>query len=228
MEIGFDIISDLHLNPDDSFNWENKATSLYCLIAGNVSAHHRTLLLTLTHLSKFYHGVFFIPGPFDVKDKDYDTYCNLLNTATQQINNVSILYHNVIVLNGIGIIGVNGWIGDIFDYEDSKAGELAVNDLLYLKETIVKLTRHLDIKKIIIISSTIPNKAMYFGQEPEIVNHQLPLQTALSYDSQFKVTNWIFGNSNKNVDTHVEGVHYISNPYLKRRPYYAKRIDVSI
>jgi hypothetical protein len=35
MKIGFDLISDLNLSPNDSFNWENKATSLYCIIAGN-------------------------------------------------------------------------------------------------------------------------------------------------------------------------------------------------
>ena len=43
-DIGFDIISDLNLQPDDSFNWENKATSLYCIVAGNNSSDLRTVI----------------------------------------------------------------------------------------------------------------------------------------------------------------------------------------
>ena len=51
--IGFDLISDLNLSPEDSFNWEGKATSLYCIIAGNISEDLRTIKQTLSHLSKF-------------------------------------------------------------------------------------------------------------------------------------------------------------------------------
>ncbi len=38
LDIGFDIIGDLNLEPNDSFNWENKPTSLYCVLSGNVSS----------------------------------------------------------------------------------------------------------------------------------------------------------------------------------------------
>ena len=228
MDIGFDIISDLYLEPDESFNWENKATSLYCLIPGNVSSNPRTLIQTLIHLSKNYLGVFYIPGPYDVIHKEYHIYCKLIGSSLQHTQNITLLYNNVVVLNGIAIVGVNGWIGDVFEYDAEEAGQLANNDLLYLRETLIKLTRHVDVKKIIMLSSTVPNKQMYFGEEPEILNHQLPLQTALTYDSEFKTTNWCFGNSNKKVDTFVEGVHYVSNPYLKQKPYYAKRITIDI
>ena len=37
MILGFDIISDLNLSIDDTFTWEDKPTSLYCIVAGNVS-----------------------------------------------------------------------------------------------------------------------------------------------------------------------------------------------
>ena len=37
IDIGFDVISDLNLKRNDSFNWENKATSLYCILSGNIS-----------------------------------------------------------------------------------------------------------------------------------------------------------------------------------------------
>ena len=67
MKIGFDLISDLNLSPNDSFNWENKATSLYCVIAGNISNDIRTIALTLSHLTKFYQGVFYTPGSLEFK-----------------------------------------------------------------------------------------------------------------------------------------------------------------
>ena len=56
-DIGFDVISDLNLSAEDSFNWEGKATSLYCIVAGNVSSDLRTVLQTLTHVGRFYQGV---------------------------------------------------------------------------------------------------------------------------------------------------------------------------
>ena len=99
MEIGFDIISDLYLEPDESFNWENKATSLYCLIPGNVSLHPITLLQTLKHLSQNYYGVFFMPGPYDCMGQNYDLYSKLISSTLSHIQNVTCLYNNVIILN---------------------------------------------------------------------------------------------------------------------------------
>jgi hypothetical protein len=63
--IGFDLISDLNLSPEDSFNWEGKATSLYCIIAGNISEDLRTIKQTLLHLSKFYQGIFYTLGSLE-------------------------------------------------------------------------------------------------------------------------------------------------------------------
>ena len=69
-EVGFDYISDLFLSPDESFNWENKATSLYCIVAGNISSDLRTLYQTLAHLGKHYQGVFYIPGILEYETTD--------------------------------------------------------------------------------------------------------------------------------------------------------------
>ena len=35
-------------------------------------------------------------------------------------------------------------------------------------------------------------------------------------------------SESKVIDTQIEGIQYINNPYLKRRPYWAKRINVEI
>ena len=58
-DIGFDVIGDLNLSINDSFNWENKATSLYCIVAGNISTNLRVVRQTLLHLGQFYQGVFY-------------------------------------------------------------------------------------------------------------------------------------------------------------------------
>ena len=69
-DIGFDVISDLNLNPNDSFNWENKASSLYCILAGNVSSNLRTVTQVLLHLAKYYQGIFYVPGELEYKNSD--------------------------------------------------------------------------------------------------------------------------------------------------------------
>ena len=43
MNIGFDVISDLNLDAEDHFTWEGKATSLYLIIAGNISNDMRVI-----------------------------------------------------------------------------------------------------------------------------------------------------------------------------------------
>jgi len=227
-EIGFDIISDLYLSPDDSFNWEGKATSLYCIVAGNISSDTRTLLLTLSHLSKFYQGVFFVTGQYDLEKKDnIEDYNKKLSDSFSAVPRISSLYENVIVIDGIAIIGVNGWRGKIIrndeDYYDSSK-----IDITYLYQSIQKLQRHLDVKRILVVSSSVPGKDLYFGEQPTEIETQIPLQSALAGDSESKVTHWIFGTYEKNVDTIIEGVHYVNNPYLKRRPYWPKRINITV
>ena len=227
-EISFDIISDLYLSPDDSFNWEGKATSLYCIIAGNISSDTRTLLLTLSHLSKFYQGVFFVTGQYDCENKhDIEEYNVRLSSALNQLPKVTCLYENVVIIDGLAILGVNGWCGEIKrttvdHYESAKI------DLTYLYRSIQKLQKHLDVKKIMIVSSGVPGKNLYFGEEPIEVDLQIPLQSTLAGDTENKVTNWIYGTYEKNVDTVIEGVHYVNNPYYKKNPYWAKRITIAI
>jgi hypothetical protein len=113
MKIGFDVISDLNLTPDESFNWEGKATSLYCIIAGNISNDLRTIRQTLLHLSQFYQGVFYTAGSLE--------YENVPSMAarTQEIfkicstvRNVASLHNHVVIVDGIAIVGTNGWYGN--------------------------------------------------------------------------------------------------------------------
>lgn len=227
-DIGFDIISDLYLSPDDSFNWEGKATSLYCIIAGNISNDTRTFILTLSHLSKFYQGVFFTTGQYDVSGKnDIEDYNSKISHAFEKKHNITSLYQNVVIIDGIAIIGVNGWTGNInrdeIEYLESKR-----LDITYLYTSIQKLQKHLDVRKICVVSSCVPGRQLYFGEEPDSLQSELPLQSALVADTEHKVTDWVFGTYEKEVDTFVEGIHYVNNPYYKKRPYWPKRLTIEI
>jgi hypothetical protein len=108
-DIGFDVISDLYLDPNDSFSWENKATSLYCIVAGNLSANIRTVTQVLLHLSTKYQGVFFIPGKLEYENSDdYNLRSLELATIGDSIPNLMMLHQNAVVIDGVDILGSNG------------------------------------------------------------------------------------------------------------------------
>ena len=66
MVVGFDIISDLELSYKHKLDWEGKPTSLFCIVAGNITKDFKVLEETLEHLSAQYHGVFFIDGSNEI------------------------------------------------------------------------------------------------------------------------------------------------------------------
>ena len=144
-EIGFDIIGELFINPNDSFNWENKATSLYCIVTGNISSDMRVLVQVLAHLSKYYQGVFYVPGKLE-----YETSENILERANEiaqicsRIPNVILLHQSVIVIDGIGVMGVNGWsdAGSVNTVPDMVRTAARYEDTKYLGATLEKLQRH--------------------------------------------------------------------------------------
>ena len=232
MKIGFDVISDLFLSPEDSFNWENKATSLYCIIPGNISHDLRTLVITLTHLSKFYQGIFFIPGALEYQDvENIDIRTTELIKLCHRINNVAVLFQNVVIIDGIAILGANGWYGNTqpTDYiTQLKVQEKRHEDIAYLKNSVEKLQKHLDVKKVIVVSNSVPNQNLYFGEVPEFVESQIPLDVILFADTEHKVVNWVFGTHIKIVDATFNGINYVNNPKFATNPYWAKRIEVEI
>lgn len=228
MKLGFDIISDLCLDPDDSFNWETKATSLYCIIAGNISNDTRTIAQTLLHLSRFYQGIVYIPGILEYKDAPF------INEKTKELSNicdgikgVTFLHHNVVIVNGVALAGSNGWYGFKGGLLEEATIEVKrLEDINYLHATIKKLQVHMDVKQILIVSSSVPNNKLYFGEDPEFIKEQMSLDIALEADTQKKVKHWVFGTHGKIVDTKIDGINYVNNPYYKKNPYYAKRLEI--
>lgn len=230
-KIGFDVISDLNLTSDESFNWEGKATSLYCIIAGNISNDLRTIRQTLLHLSHFYQGVFYSAGALEYENvPSFATRTVEIAQAVGGIRNVASLHNHVVIVDGIAIVGSNCWYGnDIPTYditfEIEKEG-YRHEDLGYLYNTIEKLQLHLDVKKIVVVTHSVPSLGMFFGEEPDSIHGLTPPITSILSDSEHKITHWIYGSYNKTVDAVIDNINYVNNSYYKRKPYWAKRIDV--
>ena len=230
-DIGFDVISDLHLSPNDSFNWENKATSLYCIVAGNISSDLRTIKQTLLHLTRCYQGVFYIPGMLE-----YQNCSNIpariieLIDLVSYIPNACLLHQHVAVIDGVAIVGINRWsaAGSSNSFEGVIEGIARKEDFLYLRNSLSKLQRHLDVKKIIIVSGAVPHPDLYFKENPDYIEDQVPLSDVLDIDTEKKTVTWVFGTYDKLVDTTIDGINYINNPRPSKTPYWAKRLTISV
>lgn len=226
VEIGFDIIGDLYLEPEDSFNWEGKPTSLYCIVTGNISNDLRTIYQTLSHLSKFYQGVLYVPGLLEYKGFDTETRTKEIVGLCKKIPKVALLYQHVVIIDGVAIIGANCWNADNPDDIDTLLVTNRLSDIAYLNKSVGKLQTHLDVKKIVVVTACIPRKQLYFGKIPDHVEDHIYPDYCLTSDTEFKITHWIFGGVETFTDTVIGAVKYINNPYYKKRPYWPKRFTV--
>jgi len=229
-DIGFDVISDLNLSPEDNFNWEGKSTSLYCLVAGNVSSDIRTTVQTLAHLGRFYQGVFYVPGTSEYSNTvDLPGRTEHLMSLLKHLPTVHMMHHSVVIVDGVAIVGANGWNNsDTNTLQDMVYTAARFDDLTYLNKSVEKLQRHLDVKQIIVVTNAVPDEKLYFGEKPEITKNQIPLQKTLKHDTEKKIKYWVFGSYEKSVDTTLNNVGYVNNPYLHKSPYWAKRINISV
>ena len=240
MRIAFDLISDLHVEtwPGD-FDWTGMGTSQFCIVTGDVARDPTILMDTLTHLGQCYAGVFYIDGNDEHKyniDHIGENYRDLTKTIAE-IENVVYLQDNVAVINGVAILGTNGWWTWDFDesmdleqsyqwYRDKGLCQhqtpelihaMAEADTQYLSNSIRKLQTYPDIRRIIVATHTVPGV--------EFVQHDIDLQgnyrincmgnstirDALRYDPEGKVTHWVFGHYHGSVDRVLDGVRYVNN-----------------
>ena len=229
MEIGFDVKGDLNLDPEDSFNWEGKSTSLYCIVAGNISYDLRTVFQVLSHLSKFYQGIFYVPGLLEYKNSsDYETRTKEIISLVKKLPKVALLYHHVVIIDGIAILGANGWSADNPNDIDMELVKSRLDDIAYLNKSIEKLQTHLDVKRILVVTSCVPGKSLYFGKIPDHVDDHIYPEHCLTSDTEMKVTHWVFGTSERIINTVINGITYVNNPYQKNMPYWARIVKVGI
>lgn len=228
MIFGFDIISDLNLTSPDNFSWEGKPTSLFCIVAGNVSSDLKTVHHVLRQLSATYQGVFFIDGSLENPDIHFkDARVSDLAKICNSIPNVVYMHNNVVVVDGIALVGLNGWFDNYQVNSDDERFQLKCNryeDTVYLERTLDKLQLHVDVKRIVIVSNCVPSAKLYYG-ETTLSDSDSPIDV-LHSDTENKIVYWVFGTHKKIVDTTINSINYVNNPKHDREPYYPKRIEV--
>jgi len=238
--MNFDIISDIHRETWDHFDWTGQPTSQYCIVVGDVARDRLLVIDTLEQLSKVYTGVFYIDGNDEHKDyaEDLTTSYNELTELISSLGNVVYLHDNVVVMNGIAILATNGWWSYDFDpnldlsqsvtwlqHKDkiSQIAAIGINatayrDAGYMANSVAKLQTYQDVKSIIMVTHTVPRV--------EIIQNDLQLidswrfnsmgnsriQDALKEDYENKIKLWCFGHYHRPIDTIIDGIRYVSNP----------------
>jgi len=254
MTINFDLISDLYLETLDNFSWENKATSLFCIVAGNISNDHDVLFDFLEELSKYYEAVFFIDGDLehDKFEGDFDRSYASLRDNIGDMETVFFLHENIIILPGVTLLATNGWttfdftsqhtIDETLDFLEEHEGvpievsnqifKLAITDQHYMYNSIESAQDMDDVEDIIVITNSVPNSEFvvhdndYDGTLLGDTSGNGGILHCLENDYKKKVKTWIFGKYTGDIDYDIEGVRYVNNPGLQKDPsiYYPKII----
>jgi predicted phosphohydrolase len=205
--------------------------------------------------------VFYIDG----NDEHHDylhtlgySYADLVSRVNN-IPNVVYLQDNVVVIDGVAILGTNGWWGFDFDlgidyigcqewyrekFEISESAaqnvaRLANTDSVYMSSSIKRLQTHKDVKKIVVVTHTVP--------DPVLISHDINLEgtwrlntmgnqlmrQAHQVDTEKKIHTWCFGHYHSAVDQVRDNVQYINhcrgrgNTDYGQHVYYPRRITVN-
>lgn len=229
--LSVDIISDLNLSKIEDFNWENKCTSLFCVIPGNISSDLVIVKEVLFRLSKLYRGVFYIDGYLEHKNLD-DYYDNVtsLKKICDEIANVVYLHNHVIILNNVAFVACNGWINKNIvpssPLQTRRLEDFRIEDIGYLTTTLKNLQLHKEAKKIVVMSSSAPIQDLLFNKDADIFENIVEPGLSLMMDTEDKVSVWIFGGSSIVTDTTINDRRYVTNPYVSGQPYWPKRVEI--
>ena len=265
MKFAFDLISDLHLDytgTAESFDWTGQATSRFCLVAGDIARDRELLVKTLTHLGECYEAVFYIDGNEEHKNYMTDLGASYRDLAKRikTIHRVHYLQDQVIVIQGVALLASNGWWG--FDFDETANPEiisstwlsetsfdevnpyiitaLSHNDAAYIQRSVKRLQLHNDVKKIVIVTHTVP--------DTRLVDHDLQLinswrygvignsnmNYALDLDTEKKIHTWCFGHYHGAVDRVLENRRFVNNCRGRSNhknftpAYFPRRIEVEI
>jgi hypothetical protein len=226
-QLAIDIISDLHLDNADAFDWENKPTALFCVIPGGVSSDLQVLDSVLEKLSRVYRGVFYIDGPKDHANLQVvSSNVDEITKICSKHNNVVYLHNHVVIMNSIAFIGVNGWFKN-HDYTDPRdlmrVDSYKMEDIAYLSNSIKTIKTHSDVEQILVISACVPAEDFLYRSTIDAALKVEPAM-ALFSDNEFKAKNWVFGGSKITVDTIYNKRRFVNNPQISGQPYWPKRI----
>jgi predicted phosphodiesterase len=240
MSFTFDLISDLHIETwPETFDWTSRSTSPHCLVLGDVARDRYQLIEALKHLGKCYQAVFYIDGNeehADYRDDLVTSYRDLTEKVTG-VHNIVYLQDNVVVVDGVAILGTNGWWGFDFDgvtnpeqsaqwYAEKEQlnpqaidniRRMSTTDASYMMASVRRLQTHIDVKKIVIATHTVPH--------PALIAHDIDLdgslrfntmgnaymQSVLAADTEQKIHTWCFGHYHGSVDQIHNNIRYVNN-----------------
>lgn len=241
MTLHFDLISDLHVDTwDESFSWEGKATSLYAVVAGDISRDRSDIRSVLYELSLHYKIVLFVDGN-DEHRWNLEDLSNSYQTLKEDIrgiaNNVIWLQDTTVVIDNVAFIGTNGWTTFDFDndlsYQDSKhwleetyrvsmyasqqIEALAMSDAGLLCKAVGKLQTYPDVEKIVVVTHFVPDVRLVSHDIEIEGTHRLNctgnsfLNRCIDEDHENKVHTWCFGHYHSDLDTTIDNIRYVNN-----------------
>lgn len=263
MKIAFDLISDLHVeNWTEPLDWEGQATSMLCVVAGDIGRDRDRVVETLAHLSEHYRAVFYIDGNDEHKHSldDLGESYKDLDARIQTLPNVTYLQDNVCIVDGVAFLGTNGWwtydLDPAVDYDQTRCWfqdrhkisttvvdsieAMALQDYAYLAKSVRRLQTHKDIKKIVIVTHTVPMLEL-IKHDTEIAETYRVNCTGNSHilkilreDTEQKISHWCFGHYHMDIDRDFGHIRFVNNcrgrgntPWSKS-VYHPKRIEVEI
>lgn len=240
MKLSFDLISDLHIETwDEPFDWTGMATSMLCVVSGDISKDKNIVAKTLTHLGECYKAVFYIDGNDEHRNGLThlgDSY-NELKEAIEGIPNVIYLQDNVVIVDGVAFLGTNGWwthdfspavdydetrdwVGERYDLTVDQVSAIEITgyqDYSYLTNSIERLQKHPEVKRIVVVTHTVPFYQLLEHDSELKDNYRVNclgnsyILRALSADTETKVDTWVFGHYHTPIDYSIEGVRFTNN-----------------
>jgi hypothetical protein len=133
------------------------------------------------------------------------------------------------MLNKVAVVAINGWYGNKIATspdDDEYLEILRMSDISYLTTTIRKLQEVDDVDKVIIISNSIPSEYLSLNSEKARYPEKIGPAVSLIFDSQAKVSNWLFGSDMITIDTVIKSRSYVNNPKCNKNPYWPKRVEI--
>lgn len=262
MQFAFDLISDLHVDTWGEFSWDGRATSPVCIVAGDIAHDHDTACHVLRHLGKCYQAVFYVDGNDEHSEQfeELSSSYNALANRVERIPNVVYLQDNVVVIDGVAILGTNGWWAYDFDSNiDSEQclhwfkdryhftdetniniARMAATDATYMISSVKRLQTHLDVKKIVMVTHTVPDPALISHDIGLAGNYRMNtmgnryMMRAMGADTENKISTWCFGHYHGGVDQTRSGIRFVNNcrgrgnsPY-SQQVYHPKRIVIDL
>ena len=222
----FDLISDIHLDywTQNIKDWKGLGTSLYCVVAGDISRNPRLSAGFLRHLSDCYRQIMFVDGNHEHNSKYSQIEDNEeeMNELLRKIDNVTYLANSSCVIDNTAFIGTNGWwtfdfserLGNASRLESMEAycrkegktmreaidlWTVAQDQAEFMAEVVGSMQNDHNIDEIVIITHTVPRtnivSPIFKGSLTDWAKlGNSSMEDVLRYDYENKISTWCFGH----------------------------------